>query len=143
MASGQLDVYVEYTGTALTDILKRPVRSRSRARSSRTVRAAYRALGLRVGAPLGFNNTFALVMRRAEAERRGIARISDLAPHAAILRVGLFGEFLERAGRHAGAAADLRLPLRPAARSRWTSACSIPRSPRARSTSWWAARPTA
>jgi len=95
VTSGQLDVYVEYTGTALTDILKRPVRSDPGA-VLEDVRAAYRALGLRVGAPLGFNNTFAVVMRRQEAERRGIRRISDLAAHAAALRVGLFGEFLER-----------------------------------------------
>ena len=95
VTSGQLDVYVEYTGTALTDILKRPVRS-DPAVVLEDVRAAYRPLGLRVGAPLGFNNTFALVMRRQEAERRGIRRISDLAAHAAALRVGLFGEFLER-----------------------------------------------
>ena len=95
VTSGQLDVYVEYTGTALTDILKRPVRSDPGA-VLEEVRAAYRPLGLRVGAPLGFNNTFALVMRRQEAERRGIRRISDLAAHAAVLRVGLFGEFLER-----------------------------------------------
>ena len=95
VTSGQLDVYVEYTGTALTDILKRPVRSDPGA-VLEEVRAAYRPLGLRVGAPLGFNNTFALVMRRQEAERRGIRRISDIAPHAAVLRVGLFGEFLER-----------------------------------------------
>jgi osmoprotectant transport system permease protein len=95
VASGQLDVYVEYTGTALTDILKRPVRS-DPAAVLEEVRVGYRSLGLRVGAPLGFNNTFVLVMRRTEAARRGIARISDLAPHAALLRIGLFGEFLER-----------------------------------------------
>ena len=95
VTTGQLDVYVEYTGTALTDILKRPARS-DPAAVLQDVRDAYRPLGLRVGAPLGFNNTFALVMRRQEAAHLGIARISDLARHAATLRVGLFGEFLER-----------------------------------------------
>jgi osmoprotectant transport system substrate-binding protein/osmoprotectant transport system permease protein len=95
VTSGQLDVYVEYTGTALTDILKRSAGT-DPSTVLEEVRSAYRPLGLRVGAPLGFNNTFALVMRRQEAERRGIRRISDLAPHAAVLRVGLFGEFLER-----------------------------------------------
>src|SRR6185503_867228 len=99
--SGQLDVYVEYTGTALTDILKRPVRS-DPVEVLREVRAAYAPLGLRVGQPLGFNNTFALVMRRADAARLRIARISDLAPHAATVRVGLFGEFLERKDGMAG-----------------------------------------
>ena len=93
--TGQLDLYVEYTGTALTDILKQPARS-DPAAVLREVRAAYGPLGLRVGDPLGFNNTFALVMRRRDAEAGGIARISDLARHAATLRVGLFGEFLER-----------------------------------------------
>jgi osmoprotectant transport system permease protein len=93
---GQIDVYVEYTGTALTDILKQPV-SPDPAAVLRTVREGYAPLGLRVGSPLGFNNTFALVMRRADAEAKAIRRISDLAPHADSLRVGLFGEFLERA----------------------------------------------
>jgi glycine betaine/choline ABC-type transport system substrate-binding protein len=46
--------------------------------------------------PLGFNNSYALVMRKDDAAQRGIRRISDLAPHAASMRVGLFGEFLER-----------------------------------------------
>jgi len=95
VTTGQLDVYVEYTGTALTDILKRPVSS-DPAAVLREVQSTYGPLGLRVGAPLGFNNTFVLVMRRSEAARRGITRISDLAPYAAQLRVGLFGEFLER-----------------------------------------------
>jgi osmoprotectant transport system permease protein len=99
--TGQLDVYVEYTGTALTDILKHPARS-DPGEVLREVRSAYAPLRLRVGAPLGFNNTFALVMRRQEAARRGIARISDLAAHAAHLRVGLFGEFLERKDGMAG-----------------------------------------
>jgi osmoprotectant transport system permease protein len=94
--SGQLTAYVEYTGTALTDVLKGPA-LRDPQQVLATVRDGYRALGLRVFDPLGFNNSFALVMRRDEARRKGIARLSDLAPHAATLRVGLFGEFLERA----------------------------------------------
>jgi osmoprotectant transport system permease protein len=98
---GQIDVYVEYSGTALTDILKRPV-SPDPAAVLRIVREDYARLGLRVGSPLGFNNSYALVMRRTDAEARGIRRISDLAPHAATLRVGLFGEFLERADGMAG-----------------------------------------
>jgi osmoprotectant transport system permease protein len=93
--SGQIDAYVEYTGTALTDVLKQPAQSDSRA-VLEIVRAGYRALGLRVFDPLGFNNSFALVMRRADAQRKRISRLSDLAAHAATLRIGLFGEFLER-----------------------------------------------
>ncbi|HYU41761.1 MAG TPA: ABC transporter permease/substrate-binding protein, partial [Vicinamibacteria bacterium] len=94
--SGHIDVYVEYTGTALTEILGRPARS-DREGVLRDVRAGYAPLGLTVAAPLGFNNTFALVMRPDTSRRLGIRRLSDLAPHAATLRVGLFGEFVERA----------------------------------------------
>jgi osmoprotectant transport system permease protein len=89
--TGQIDVYYEYTGTALKDVLKRPTRS-DRAAVLEVVRAGYAPLGLDVGAPLGFNNTFALVTR----PDTGLRRISDLAERAASLRVGLFGEFLER-----------------------------------------------
>jgi osmoprotectant transport system permease protein len=95
VGAGQLDVYVEYTGTALADILKKPVVS-DPALVLTSVREAYAGLGLTVFPPLGFNNSYALVVRRADLERRGLRRISDLARHAATLRVGLFGEFLER-----------------------------------------------
>jgi glycine betaine/choline ABC-type transport system substrate-binding protein len=93
--TGQLDLYVEYTGTALTDVLKAPPASDPDA-VRKTVREGYAPLGLRVGDALGFDNTFALVMRKDTARAAGIARISDLRAHAARLRVGLFGEFLER-----------------------------------------------
>lgn len=92
--SGQIDAYVEYTGTALTDVLKRPADS-DPSRVLATVRSGYEPLGLAVLPPLGFNNTFALVMRPDDAETRGVRRISDL-PRAPDVRVGLFGEFLER-----------------------------------------------
>ena len=138
--SGQLDLYVEYTGTALTDVLKQPPSSDPAAVLA-TVRAGYAPLGLSVGEPLGFNNTFALVMRRGAAKTMGIARISDLARHAATIRVGLFGEFLERKDGMPGllraTASDLRYHL-----GKWTWACSTSRSPKGRSTWSWAARRT-
>jgi osmoprotectant transport system substrate-binding protein len=90
--SGELDAYVEYTGTALADILRQPAPS-DPAVVLREVRQRYAALGLVVGQPLGFNNTYALVVRPEDPRLR---RISDLAPRAATLRVGCFGEFLER-----------------------------------------------
>lgn len=93
--AGQLDAYVEYTGTALADVLKRQAVS-DPGEVLRSVRAGYREMGLRVFDPLGFNNSFALVMRRDDAQRKGIKRLSDLAAHAGSLRIGLFGEFLER-----------------------------------------------
>ena len=95
MRQGQLDLYVEYTGTALLDVLKLPQTS-DPALALRLVRDGYAPLRLWVGEPLGFNNSFALVMRGADASRRGLHRLSDLGPLADTLRVGLFGEFLER-----------------------------------------------
>jgi osmoprotectant transport system permease protein len=92
---GDCAVYVEYSGTALVDILKKPARS-DRHQVVEEVRAAYTDLGLAVGAPLGFNNTFALVTRPETAQTLGLRRLSDISRHARTLRVGLFGEFLER-----------------------------------------------
>jgi osmoprotectant transport system permease protein len=95
LVSGSLDVYVEYSGTALLDVLKKP-RAESRDAVLETVREGYRSLGVVVGPSLGFSDTFALVVSGPSA-RRGLRRISDLVPLARTLRVGLFGEFLERA----------------------------------------------
>ena len=92
--SGSIDVYIEYTGTALVDILRRPA-SHDRRAVLEEVRRGYAPLGLRVGDPLGFDNTFALVVRSADAAA-GLRRISDLSTRAGRLRLGCFGEFLER-----------------------------------------------
>ena len=112
--SGRIDVYVEYTGTALTEILGRPARS-DREGVQREVREGYAPLGLTVGAPLGFNNTFALVTRPDASRRLGLRRLSDVARHAETLRVGLFGEFVERADGLPGlmAAYGFRLAVAP------------------------------
>ena len=88
--SGQVDAYVEYTGTALTDVLKQPADS-DPDRVLATVRSGYERLGLAVLPPLGFNNTFVLVIRPDAP----LTRISDLA-RTPDVRIGLFGEFLER-----------------------------------------------
>jgi len=92
--SGAIDVYVEYTGTALMDVLKGAPSSDAAAVRD-AVRRGYEGLGLVVGAPLGFDNSFALVVRPEDAAS-GLRRISDLAARAATIRMGMFGEFLER-----------------------------------------------
>ena len=75
--AGDLDVYPEYSGTALTAILKRPITS-DRAAVMRDVQTEYAKRGLNWGPPLGFENTFAIIVRRVDAERHGLRRISDL-----------------------------------------------------------------
>ncbi|MFB1482366.1 glycine betaine ABC transporter substrate-binding protein [Corallococcus sp. RDP092CA] len=87
---GELDVYPEYTGTLRQELLVGRALPDDAA-----LRGALEAEGLRMSASLGFNNTYALGMKEAEAERLGIRRISDLRAHPA-LRVGFSNEFMQR-----------------------------------------------
>ena len=93
--SGSIDAYVEYSGTALTAILKQPSMS-DRAKVDALVRAAYEKGGLRWSPSLGFNNTFAMIVRRADAERLGLRMVSDLKKVATTFRPGFGYEFTER-----------------------------------------------
>jgi osmoprotectant transport system permease protein len=90
LRGGQIDTYPEYTGTISQEILKRG--------DSLTIEQMIQELGkLNVGMtePLGFNNTYALVMRRLRASSLGIRTISDLRLHPE-LKIGLTHEFLDR-----------------------------------------------
>jgi glycine betaine/choline ABC-type transport system substrate-binding protein len=93
--SGAIDAYVEYSGTALTAILKQPSMN-DRARVDALVREAYAKRDLRWSPPLGFNNTFAMIVRKSTAQQQGLRTISDLAKMAATLRPGFGYEFTER-----------------------------------------------
>lgn len=94
--AGRIDAYVEYTGTALAAILKEPVQSDSR-EVFELVRSEYdRRFHLAVLPSLGFNNTFALAMRGADAVGKGITKLSQLALYAPKMRIGVGYEFLER-----------------------------------------------
>ena len=101
LVAGELDLYPEYTGTAFAAILKeKPISDAAKVRARVTEEYA-RRWRLVWAPPLGFENTFALVMRGDDARRLGIARISDLAAHPE-LRPGFGYEFLERADGYAG-----------------------------------------
>lgn len=94
ITAGELDLYPEYTGTAFTAILKRrPVSDPAFVRGE--VARAYGRWKLVWSPSLGFENTFALVVRGDDARRLGLRRISDLAAHPEI-RPGFGYEFLER-----------------------------------------------
>src|SRR5499427_646960 len=90
LRGGQISAYPEYTGTIATEILK----SDSNV-SLNQIRDSLEKLGVGMTAPLGFNNTYALVMRCSEAQRLGIRTISDLERYPG-LEFGLTHEFLER-----------------------------------------------
>ena len=111
LTAGELDVYPEYTGTAFTAILKeKPVSDPAAVR--REVERAYaERWKLAWLPPLGFENTFAIIMRGDEVKRLGISKVSDLAAHPE-LRPGFGYEFLERADGYPGLAAAYGLAFR-------------------------------
>lgn len=96
LIAGELDLYPEYTGTAFTAILaQKPVSDPEAVR--RFVGEEYRKQWEVVWAPpLGFENTFAIVVRGEDARRLKLRTITDLAAHAQTLRPGFGYEFLER-----------------------------------------------
>lgn len=101
--SGDIDMYVEYSGTAQTAIFRQGAGT-DRRRVFDTVRRQYADVGLTLLDPLGFENTFAMLVRGDEAKRLGLRTLSDLAPHAGGWRAGFGYEFLQRADGYPGLA---------------------------------------
>jgi glycine betaine/choline ABC-type transport system substrate-binding protein len=117
ITAGQIDLYVEYSGTAFTAILKQPPVTDPDS-VFRFLAAEYpRRFHLQWTAPLGFNNTFAILVRRADAERYGLTAVSDLARVAPRWKAGFGYEFLERADGFTGLARvyGLKFPASPTA----------------------------
>ena len=109
LTSGAVDVYPEYTGTIVRELLKRPQAEANP--SLEQLNAWLAPRGLKAGVPLGFNNTYALAMPEARAAALGIERISDLVgPKAEGLRLGLSHEFLQRGDGWPALKAAYRLP---------------------------------
>lgn len=109
LLAGRIDLYPEYTGTALTAILKQKP-SGSSVEVYEQVKDEYsRRFGLEVAAPLGFNNSFALVVRGDDARRLPLHTISELAAYAPRWRMGVGYEFLERPDGFAGLAKTYNL----------------------------------
>ena len=92
LSSGAVDVYPEYTGTIVRELLKRQGNP-----SLAELNEWLAPRGLKAAVPLGFNNTYALAMTESRAAALGVSSISDLlGPKAQGLRLGLSHEFLER-----------------------------------------------
>jgi osmoprotectant transport system substrate-binding protein len=96
LLAGELDLYVEYTGTALTAVLNESPHGDSDSVYNRVKQLYADRFHLEVTEPLGFENTFAMVIRGDDAERLHLQKISDIAPLAAKWRAGVGYEFLER-----------------------------------------------
>ena len=94
LLSGGIDIYVEYSGTALTAIFNQPSSTDSNAVFEQ-IRERYASVGITALPRLGFNNTFAILVRSGDAERLGLKTIGDLN-RVKDLRAGFGYEFLER-----------------------------------------------
>ena len=96
LVAGQIDAYVEYTGTALTAILKKPVLTDAK-QAYETVRREYtEPFRAEWTEPLGFNNTFVILVRGEDAGKLQLKTISDAVPHAGKWTAGFGYEFVER-----------------------------------------------
>ena len=102
LVAGEVDVYPEYTGTSLMSILKRPPATDARA-VYELVKSDYAArFDVEVGPPLGFEDTFAVLVRGDDARRLNLKTVSDAAPHAPRLRAGFGQDFMSRADGYEG-----------------------------------------
>lgn len=109
LLAGRIDLYVEYTGTALAAVLKEKTGGDAQ-QVYEEVRQQYRQrFNLDVMTPLGFNNSFAMVMRGTEAGRLGLTRLSQLGKFAPQMRLGVGYEFLERQDGYKGLVATYGL----------------------------------
>jgi osmoprotectant transport system substrate-binding protein len=102
MLAGRIDTYVEYTGTALTAILHDPIESDPSTVFERVQREYKQRFDFDVLPSLGFNNTFALVIRGEDARRLHLKTISDAVPYARDWRAGFGYEFMERPDGYPG-----------------------------------------
>ena len=106
LQAGEVDIYPDYTGTIIRDILKQPeIESRS------ALRAALAARGVQMSGPLGFENSYELGMPRAQARRLNIRTISDLQQHPE-LKFAFSPEFLDRPDGWPGLRSRYDLPQR-------------------------------
>lgn len=101
MRAGDLDAYVEYTGTALTAVFKQPVLLDGE-EVTRRVAASYAATGRTMLPDLGFNNTYVILVRGEDARRLGLQTISQAAQYAPTWRAGFGSAFLDREDGYRG-----------------------------------------
>ena len=102
LVAGELDIYVEYTGTALLNVLREGVINDSDS-AFRIVASMYRdQFDLEWLPPIGFNNTYAIAVRGDQADANGWTSISDLAGAAKELEAGFTSEFMERPDGYPG-----------------------------------------
>jgi glycine betaine/choline ABC-type transport system substrate-binding protein len=113
--AGRIDIYPEYTGTALTAVLKQQP-SGDKQEVYRRVQQSYEKFGLSVGPPLGFDDTFAMVIRGEDARRLQLKTLSQAAAFTPQWRAGFGYEFMERPDGYKGLVASYGLRFASAPR---------------------------
>jgi osmoprotectant transport system permease protein len=96
LAAGEIDTYVDYSGTLWTNVLKRTDTPSRQVLLAQMTDALRKRDGVEVLGPLGFENAYALAMRRDRAKALGITSIADLAKFAPRMTLGSDLEFLSR-----------------------------------------------
>ncbi|HYL13105.1 MAG TPA: glycine betaine ABC transporter substrate-binding protein [Terriglobales bacterium] len=109
IVAGRIDIYPEYTGTALTAILKEKPGGTRQEVYERVKEEYENRFKLAVGPPFGFNDTFAIEIRGEDARRLHLHTISQAAPYAPQWRAGFGYEFMERPDGYKGLAATYGL----------------------------------
>ena len=107
--AGRIDIYPEYTGTALTAVLKQSATSNPEAVYDRVKSEYERRFHLTLGPPFGFNDTFAIEIRGEDARRLHLQTISQSAQYTPQWRAGFGYEFMERPDGYKGLAATYGL----------------------------------
>lgn len=102
LLAGTIDVYPEYTGTAYTAILKHAPITDPRKVYDQVKKEYEEKFKLTLSEPLGFENTFAILVRGADARRLGLKKVSDVAAHSRNLRAGFGQDFMSRADGYPG-----------------------------------------
>jgi glycine betaine/choline ABC-type transport system substrate-binding protein len=117
LVKGDLDFYPEYTGTALTAILKLHLASDPAVVLARVRKEYQKRFNVLWLDPLGFNNTFAMVIRGEDARKYRIETLSDAAGHANGWTLGVGYEFQQRRDGLAGLLKTYKLPLKRSPRT--------------------------
>jgi glycine betaine/choline ABC-type transport system substrate-binding protein len=107
--AGRIDIYPEYTGTALTAVLKQPPTSDRKAVYDRVKSEYEQRFHLTLGPALGFNDTFAIELRGEDARRLHLETLSQAAQYTSQWRAGFGYEFMERADGYKGLVATYGL----------------------------------
>ena len=107
--AGRIDIYPEYTGTALTAILKQPPKG-TKQEVYNEIKSEYaKHFKLAIGQPLGFNDTFAMQIRGEDARKLNIRTISEAAKYSPLWHAGFGYEFMERPDGYKGLAQTYNL----------------------------------